>query len=182
MSVCVCMCVLCHLCESLYCSFGQGHLGLALRKKSERKAWLWFILLNATTTTTTAHAHNIQQTRPLYHQLLCVFLFCWHQQDAIPNPVSQVLPVPRGSVALFGLGLIGGRCTVRSCTVARFLLALDRLSGGFLPISGSFWINFFSTYFDLIQDSLSPLWDRNDKLEQNKRSFEGLCLSVSWEL
>lgn len=72
------------------------------------------------------------------------------------------LPVTRGRVARFGLGLSGGRSAVRSCVAARFLLALDRLNGGFLPVSGSFWINFLSTYFDLIHDSLSPLWDRDD--------------------
>lgn len=69
----------------------------------------------------------------------------------------------RGSVALFGLGLSGGRGATRSCVTARVLLALDRLSRGFLPVSGSFWMNFFSTYFERIQDSLSPLWDTNDR-------------------
>lgn len=40
----------------------------------------------------------------------------------------------------------------------RFLLALDRLSSRtFRPVSGSFWMNFFSTYFERIHDSFSPL-------------------------
>lgn len=90
-------------------------------------------------------------------------------------PVDRRLPVLRGRVARFGLGLIGGRWTVRSCVVARFLLALDRLSRGFLPVSGSFWINFFSTYFDRIHDSLSPLRDRND----NERVREMRIIYIS---
>lgn len=80
---------------------------------------------------------------------------------------------------------------VRSvCVVDRFLLALDRRSGGFLPVSGSFWMNFFSTYLDLIHDSLSPLRHRNDRpqtqYERNmdrqrfalKASHARLCLSL----
>lgn len=66
-------------------------------------------------------------------------------------------PVTRGNVALLGLGLSGGRCAVLSCVAVLFLLALDRLSRVFLPVSGSLWMNFFSTYFERIQDSLSPL-------------------------
>lgn len=78
------------------------------------------------------------------------------------------LPVTRGRVALFGLGLSGGLCAI--CVAARFLLPLDRLSGGFLPVSGSLWINFFSTYFDRIHDSLSPLRIRKyQKMRKNKR-------------
>lgn len=67
------------------------------------------------------------------------------------------LPVSRGRVARPGLGLRGGRCAGRSCVSARFLLPLERLTRAVLPVSGSFWMNFFSTYFDRIHDSLSPL-------------------------
>lgn len=83
------------------------------------------------------------------------------------------LPLPRASVARVGLGLSGGRWAVRSCVFTRFLRALDLLSGGFRPVSGSFWMNFFSTYLDFIQDSLSPLRDggtthqiRSDRIRQ----------------
>lgn len=70
----------------------------------------------------------------------------------------SLLPVRRGSVALLGLGLSGGRCCVpRSCVLVLFLLALDRLSSVFRPVSGSLWMNFFSTYLERIHDSLSPL-------------------------
>lgn len=83
-------------------------------------------------------------------------------------PVSLYLPVTRGRVALFGLGLSGGRGPI--CVVARFLLPLDRLSTGFLPVSGSFWMNFFSTYFDRIHDSLSPLRDRKRHIGKRERT------------
>lgn len=99
------------------------------------------------------------------HQALSVIevrLPVWHQQGRL-----AALPVTRGRVALFGLGLSGGLCAI--CVVARFLLPLDRLSGGFLPVSGSLWINFFSTYFDRIHDSLSPLRIRKyQEMRKNK--------------
>lgn len=76
-------------------------------------------------------------------------------------------PVTRGNVALLGFGLSGGRCAVLSCVAVLFLLALDRLSRVFLPVSGSLWMNFFSTYFERIQDSLSPLRHRRYSMYLN---------------
>lgn len=57
-------------------------------------------------------------------------------------------------MARLGLGFSGGFGTV----AARFLTALERRSSStFLPVSGSFWMNFFSTYFERIHVSFSPL-------------------------
>lgn len=93
----------------------------------------------------------------------------------IARQISWTLPSPvtRGNVALLGLGLSGGRCAVLSCVAVLFLLALDRRSRVFLPVSGSLWMNFFSTYFERIQDSLSPLRHRRYSMYLNnwKSSF-----------
>lgn len=77
----------------------------------------------------------------------------------------SLLPVSRGSVALLGLGLSGGRCgKLRSCEMVLFLRPLDRLSRVFRPVSGSLWMNFFSTYLERIHDSLSPLKSQHRQL------------------
>lgn len=57
-------------------------------------------------------------------------------------------------MARLGLGLSGGL----GAAAGRFLTALERRSSStFLPVSGSFWMNFFSTYFERIHVSFSPL-------------------------
>lgn len=63
----------------------------------------------------------------------------------------------RGRVARLGLGLRAGREPARSWVLARLRRALERHRGPGRPVSGSFWINFFSTYFERIHDSLSCL-------------------------
>lgn len=81
------------------------------------------------------------------------------------------LPVTRGSVVRFGLGFSGG---FRSGDMVRFLLALDRIScGTVLPVSGSFWMNFFSTYFERIHDSFSALWGGGGRRRTGRRSRGG---------
>lgn len=86
-----------------------------------------------------------------------------------PSPLAAALPVIRGSVARFGLGFSGGLSAVRSCATVRVLMALDRLSSRtFLPVSGSFWMNFFSTYLERIHDSFSPLRDRRSTRRRSR--------------
>lgn len=71
--------------------------------------------------------------------------------------ICVCVPVSRGRVARLGLGLMGGRVLSLSCVVARFRRALERRRTVPRPVSGSLWMNFFSTYLERIHDSLSCL-------------------------
>lgn len=80
------------------------------------------------------------------------------QQLCLPPPLPFApphLPVTRGNVARVGLGFSCGFCPARSGTRVRFLRALERRSSRMFP--PAFWMNFFSTYFERIHDSFSPL-------------------------
>lgn len=107
---------------------------------------------------------------------LLLFLHSGTVTQQIECVSPSLLPVSRGSVALLGLGLSGGRCCMlRSCVVVLFLLALDRLSSVFRPVSGSLWMNFFSTYLERIHDSLSPLRHTTHSLSLVKNTQIHFC-------
>lgn len=110
------------------------------------------------------------------HSFLLLFLHSGTVTQQIECVSPSLLPVSRGSVALLGLGLSGGRCCMlRSCVVVLFLLALDRLSRVFRPVSGSLWMNFFSTYLERIHDSLSPLRHTTHSLSLVKNTPIHFC-------
>ena len=72
-------------------------------------------------------------------------------------------------VARLGLGFRAG-LGARPWVLVRFRRALERRRGGLRPVSGSFWMNFFSTYLERIHDSLSPL--RGEEESERDRGRE----------